>query len=240
MKKSLIVLLSAIIAVNVSGCKKSSDKMRENTDSSKTYESNVNNDETNLFNESEKPLIQTEKNTSTSENDKNVQTEFTSESNNTEKTDSSDFNDRVEFANAVYQKGMDMYSQILLSCPYKLDYDTTNESGFAKISDSSINSIDDIVSLYCTVFAEPDLYIYERYSEDNGSVYCSDASRGTNIYYSDTDLEFISGDETELSYNAVSHYSDPETGKEMDDKISVFTIKLIDGSYKITEFTFPK
>ena len=36
MKKSLIVLLSAIIAVNVSGCKKSSDKMRENTDSSKT------------------------------------------------------------------------------------------------------------------------------------------------------------------------------------------------------------
>ena len=38
MKKSLIVLLSAIIAVNVSGCKKSSDKMRENTDSSKTYE----------------------------------------------------------------------------------------------------------------------------------------------------------------------------------------------------------
>ena len=57
MKKSLIVLLSAIIAVNVSGCKKSSDKMRENTDSSKTYESNVNNDETNLFNESEKPLI---------------------------------------------------------------------------------------------------------------------------------------------------------------------------------------
>lgn len=35
--------------------------MRENTDSSKTYESNVNNDETNLFNESEKPLIQTEK-----------------------------------------------------------------------------------------------------------------------------------------------------------------------------------
>ena len=35
MKKSLIVLLSAIIAVNVSGCKKSSDKMRENTDSSK-------------------------------------------------------------------------------------------------------------------------------------------------------------------------------------------------------------
>ena len=85
MKKSLIVLLSAIIAVNVSGCKKSSDKMRENTDSSKTYESNVNNDETNLFNESEKPLIQTEKNTSTSENDKNVQTEFTSESNNTEK-----------------------------------------------------------------------------------------------------------------------------------------------------------
>ena len=158
MKKSLIVLLSAIIAVNVSGCKKSSDKMRENTDSSKTYESNVNNDETNLFNESEKPLIQTEKNTSTSENDKNVQTEFTSESNNTEKTDSSDFNDRVEFANAVYQKGMDMYSQVLLSCPYKLDYDTTNESGFAKISDSSINSIDDIVSLYCTVFAEPDLY----------------------------------------------------------------------------------
>ena len=42
MKKSLIVLLSAIIAVNVSGCKKCSDKMSENTDSSKTYESNVN------------------------------------------------------------------------------------------------------------------------------------------------------------------------------------------------------
>ena len=61
MKKSLIVYYQLLSPLMFPDSKKSSDKMRENTDSSKTYESNVNNDETNLFNESEKPLIQTEK-----------------------------------------------------------------------------------------------------------------------------------------------------------------------------------
>lgn len=239
MKKSFIVLLSFLITVLLCCCKKSKDKIADTSLSTLTYESSSN--ISSSINDSEVSLNQTENDNITHENEGNIQSNIKDDTNSSENYYfPSDPNEELENAYEIYQKGLDMYSKVLLSCPYELDFDSTDENGYAMITNKSIHGINDIISLYCTVFAEPDEYIYERYNEYNGSVYCSDASRGINIYYTDTDLKFISGDKTEQRYKAVSHYSNPETGEAMDDKISDFTIELINGSYKITEFSFPK
>lgn len=238
MKKSFIVFVSFLVTVLLCSCKKSNNKIADTSLPSLTHESSSN--ISYSINDSETSFNQTENNNITHENEGNIQSNIKVDTNSSENYFPSDQDKELKNGYEIYQKGLDMYSKVLLRCPYELDFDNTDENGYAMITDKSINGINDIISLYCTVFAEPDEYIYERYNEYNGSVYCSDASRGTNIYYMNTDLEFISGDETEQRYKAVSHYSNPETGEAMDDKISDFTIKLINGSYKITEFSFPK
>lgn len=238
MKKSFIVIISILVTVLLCCCKKSNNKITNTSLSTLSYENSSN--KSSSINDSEISFNQTENDYITHENEENIQSNTKDDTNSSENHFPSDPNEELENAYKIYQKGLDMYSKVLLSCPFELDFDSTDEKGYAMITDKSIHGINDIISLYCTVFAEPDEYIYERYNEYNGSVYFSDASRGINMYYTDTDLKFISGDKTEQRYKAVSHYSNPETGETMDDKISDFTIKLINGSYKITEFSFPK
>lgn len=143
-------------------------------------------------------------------------------------------------AYAMYQSAVKMYGNILRGCPYELDYDDTDDNGFAAVSDSEVSGTDDIVSRYCTVFAEPDSYIYEKYIEKDGKVYYNDSSRGKNVYYTGTDLEYVSGDESNMTFNAVSHYRDPDTGEAMDDRTAVFSVEMTDEGYKVTEFSYPQ
>lgn len=148
------------------------------------------------------------------------------------------YNGGSSAANSLYQRAMDMYGDVILGCPYDLDYNDTDQNGFAAVD--GVSSTDDIASLYCTVFEQPDSYIYERYTESDGKVYCNDSSRGSNIYYSGTDLEYVSGDGNTMTYNAVSHYTDPDTGEALEDKTATFSIEMTDDGYKVTEFSYPK
>ncbi len=251
MKKTLVIIFAALVATSAVGCGK-----KENDDAVSVSTSKVSTVS------GEKELVSTTEDTQSTE--KETQGVISQVDNSTEvsetieeheKSENSDFDYNDDYnsdeldddteryydiAYSVFQSGMDMYSKVILSSPFRLDYDNSDSNGFVAIADDSITSVDDIVSLYCTVFAEPNNYIYERYVESNGKVYCNDSSRGANRFYTDTELEYVSGDESEMTFNAVSHYIDSENDEAMDDKVSSFTIKLEDGDYLITEFSYPK
>lgn len=249
MKKTLILILSLIIAATAAGCKKDTGKSVETSGSAVSSETDSNksaNEPETSEKKSENKAAessQAETKAEQPESAENTETEISEKTDSPADSSSQDGNSETVMeidAYEIYQSGAEMYRKVLLSCPYKLDYDSMDANGFVLISDTSVTKVDDIVSLYCTVFAEPDSYIYERYTEHDGRVYCNDTSRGANIYYTGTDLEYVSGDGAEMTFNAVSHYSDPETGEAMEDKTAAFTIKLVNGSYKITEFDYPK
>lgn len=250
MKKIFITILSVLTAASICGCKNisyvktvtSSDKkVTVQKDSSENDDKSAEAGDTSSYSENDDHSESNEKEYT------NEKTESRTDSSNDEENDqeseeNASFNpeDYSDAAYELYQSGIDMYEKVLLRCPYRLDYDSSDSSGFVLISDPSVTGIDDIVSLYCTVFTEPDSRIYERYSEKDGKVYFSDASRGKNMYYTGTLLEYVSGDENEMTFNAVSNYSDPETGEEMESKTSEFTITLTDDGYKISEFNYPQ
>lgn len=264
MKRTTILILAALLAFSAIGCEKKGNK--GNTAQNDSSSSDEASDETVTSTVSEKTTkskkstatkiyITTPKKTSVTTTDSSELATEDSDSSENENNSENDYdtqdsqgyngegggnsNGGSSAAESLYQSAVSMYSDVLRGCPYSLDYDDTNSNGFAAISDSSVTEVDDIASLYCTVFTEPDGYIYERYSESGGKVYCNDASRGNNIYYTGTDLEYVSGDDSYMTYNAISHYSDPNTG-EITDKTSSFSIVWTDNGYKVGEFTYPK
>lgn len=258
MKKTLIIVLSVLISISSAGCKKKADKktdsitdkavLSENSISSNEVHKNAASamsDESKTVSNTSEANIETTKQNDEIQNEteaENINENSSSESSieNNPKSEEVQVEDHTELAYSLYQSGIDMYSKVIVHPPYKLDYDNYDVNGFVLINDSSVASINDITALYCTVFSEPDSYIYEKYSESNGNVYYNDASRGTNAFYTNTDLDYVSGDESKMTFNAISHYSDPETGEAKDDKIAPFTVILIDGNYKILEFDYPK
>lgn len=245
MKKTLILFLSAMLVLSAVSCKKDSNESSETSESAVSSEVEKT-DRSSETKESEKEVAESSQAETEAE-----QSESTGNTETTEKTVSSADGGSQESGSSesgmdektayeLYQSAMEMYGKVLLSCPYRLDYDSMDANGFVLISDTSVTSVEDIASLYCTVFTEPARNIYERYVEHDGRVYCNDTSRGTNIYYTGTDLEYVSGDENCMIFNAVSHYSNPETGEAMADKTAVFSVILTEDGYRVDEFDYPQ
>lgn len=260
MKKFLTIILAVTLTAAAVGCEKIKDvaevsQANASPSSEATMEGENNDNEKDKDRDSKVTKAVTKKkndkkesNTTTSKRDDLNEDSDSSRSENNSDSDNSynygeegdDYNNAEYSAYAMYQSAVKMYGNILRGCPYELDYDDTDDNGFAAISDSEVSGTDDIVSRYCTVFAEPDSYIYEKYIEKDGKVYYNDSSRGKNAYYTGTDLEYVSGDESNMTFNAVSHYRDPDTGEAMDDRTAVFSVEMTDEGYKVTEFSYPQ
>lgn len=260
MKKILTIILAVTLAAAAVGCEKIQD-VANNSQANASPSSEASPEGENDDNEKDadrdskvtkavtkKKNNKKEYNTTTSKKDDSDLDSDSSRSENDSDSDNSNnygeednnYSNAEYSAYAMYQSAVKMYGNILHGCPYDLDYDDTDENGFAAISDSEVSGTEDIVSRYCTVFDEPDSYIYEKYIEKDGKVYYNDSSRGKNAYYTGTDLEYVSGDEDNMTFNAVSHYRDPDTGEAMDDRTAVFSVKMTDEGYKVTEFSYPE
>lgn len=151
-------------------------------------------------------------------------------------------------AKSLYDVACEMAWNYYCDCPYTLDYDSTVKDTYGNtyylISDTSITSIEDIKEDWLEVFSSKyyPTDFGNRFIESGGRVYANDASRGGDISYSSTDISEItskSEDGTEVFFNAVSHYVDPNDNSPMDDQIEEFSIILEDGSYHVGKFTLP-
>lgn len=142
--------------------------------------------------------------------------------------------DIMSVAQAQFEKSCQMQWNLIVDCPYNMDYDNMTGSGAVPIDDSNITSVEDVANTYRTVFETADP-VYSKYYDDGDKVYCYDGGRGANIYYTGTDLELVSQSDTELVFNAVSHYSDDNTPE----RTKTFSMVLEDGVWKTESFSLP-
>lgn len=142
--------------------------------------------------------------------------------------------DIMSVAQAQFEKSCQMQWNLIVDCPYNMDYDNMTGSGAVPIDDSNITSVEDVADTYRTVFETADP-VYSKYYDDGDKVYCYDGGRGANIYYTGTDLELVSQSDTELVFNAVSHYSDDNTPE----RTKTFSMVLEDGVWKTESFSLP-
>lgn len=234
MKKYMItVLLAAALLATACESEGSSSSVSDNkinTSSSASQQSEIA-EETNAESIAEK--------SSESTDSEITDTEESQEKESSPESEISETEDIQAAGELQYEKSCQVTWNMLIGCPYNLDYNTMTNSGAVLINDPAVSSLDDIKEDYCQVFATPDAGLYEKYFESESGVYCFDGGRGSNIYYVSTDLELVSESETQAVFNAVSHYADPETGEAQEDKTCEFVMIRSDGEWKTQTFTLP-
>lgn len=223
-----------------------SGKINENSENNdeKASEENVdNNSEINAEKNSEETTeaqLNKDNETENSEAEENQpETEVPEQQERTEEEiyeDSESAEDIESIAAEQFEKSCEMQWSYLIGCPYELDYTDTYEYAVRVVG---LNSISDVLADYNEVFDGNCPELAEKYIETQYGLYCYDGGRGSNIYYQDTDLELISYEGNTAVFNAISHYTDPETGEPQEDKINTFTIINCDGVWKTSEFTLP-
>lgn len=152
---------------------------------------------------------------------------------------SSQSQDIEAIGSELFEKSCQVTWNMLIGCPYNLDYDTMTNSGAVLIDDPAVTSLEDIINDYCQIFASPDGGLYDKYFESENGVYCFDGGRGADRSYTDTKLELVSQNDTEAVFNAVSHFKDPDTEESKDDETNIFVIVKSDGVWKTKTFTLP-
>lgn len=151
----------------------------------------------------------------------------------------SEAEDIEAIGNALFEKSCQVTWNMLIDCPYDLNYDTMTKSGAVLIDDPAVTCLEDIINDYCQVFDTPNSNLYEKYFESENGVYCFDGGRGADRYYSDTKLELVSQNDTEAVFNAVSYFKDPDTGESGDNETNEFVIIKSGGEWKTKIFTLP-
>lgn len=154
-------------------------------------------------------------------------------------TESSEAEDIEAIGNALFKKSCQVTWDMLIGCPYNLNYETMTSGGAVLIDDPDVTCLEDIINDYCLVFDTPNSNLYEKYFESENGVYCFDGGRGADRSYTDTDLILISQSETEAVFNAVSYHKDPDTQECGKDEINEFVIVKSDGVWKTKTFTLP-
>jgi hypothetical protein len=151
----------------------------------------------------------------------------------------------LALASSLYGVACDMYWNYYVGSPYPLDYDDSIETDFGTlfaVDDDDIKTLDDVKQHWYEVFTstiDPEDFD-GSFAEKNGKLYSSDSDRGSNIYYESTDItEIVSIVDDEITFNAVSHYADPEDGSEAYDETNEFSIILEDGAFHVGKFTLP-
>lgn len=151
----------------------------------------------------------------------------------------------IDLASSLYTVACEMYWNYYYGSPYPLDYDEYIEDDngiiYFLIDDSSIQSIQDVLDHWNEIFSSNnDSNFDDRFFEQNGKVYINDGSRGANIFYTDTEItEILSINDDEITFNAVSHYKNPEDNSPMEDESHEFSIILEGNSYHVGKFTLP-
>jgi hypothetical protein len=151
----------------------------------------------------------------------------------------------LELATSLYSVACDMYWNYYVGSPYPLDYDDSIQTDYGTlfaVDDDDIKTLDDVKQHWFEVFTssvDPEDFD-GSFAERNGKLYSSDGDRGSNIYYDSTEVtEIVSIVDNEITFNAVSHYVDPNGNADGYDETDEFSIILEDGAYHVGKFTLP-
>ena len=78
---------------------------------------------------------------------------------------SSQSQDIEAIGSELFEKSCQVTWNMLIGCPYNLDYDTMTNSGAVLIDDPAVTGLEDIINDYCQIFDSPDGGLYDKYFE---------------------------------------------------------------------------
>ena len=126
----------------------------------------------------------------------------------------------IAAAQALYQSACRTQWDYTVGTPYSIDYDTyiENEYGwqYYLITESGINSLADVEADYYKVFS--DRYptpLYEEYIEQDGNVYALNGQRGSDIFYTYSQVTAVtSRTDDEIFFTVTSYYDGTAIGED--------------------------
>ena len=150
-------------------------------------------------------------------------------------------------AQALFQTACQTAWRFSVGCPYAYDSETYISNDYDwhyyLITDPAITSIADVKADFHTVFSEkyPDNNIDELYIEKDGKVYALDGQRGSNIFYSKSEiisLDSNTGDE--MTFTVRNYYNGDDWGEESSTDDRPFSmVKDSDGTWRVGTFNLP-
>lgn len=152
----------------------------------------------------------------------------------------------IAAARELYSRACETEWRFTVGSPYELDHSSTVQNSlgwdFYLITDSRINSLDDVRADYHQVFSEQYTdAIDETFMEDGGHAYCFDGSRGANIFYEETVITGITDkSENEIVFSVENRYSDDGFGGGAYSSSEEFTAVIdSDGIWRVMKFRLP-
>ena len=151
------------------------------------------------------------------------------------------------FAQTLYESACKTEWSYTVGSPYAIDYDSSVENDlgwkYYMIITEGINSISDVEKDYYKVFSHkyPNA-LSETFIESDGHVYALNGSRGTNIFYLNSEITSIdSKNDNEIMFTVTSYYngSPYDDSGSYEDKAEFSMVKDDDGTWKAGKFRLP-
>lgn len=154
---------------------------------------------------------------------------------------------QIAAAQALFESACRTQWNFTAGCPYPIDTSDTIENSYgwqySRITDPSINSVDDVKNDYYKVFSdrypnEIDVY----YVEQNGSVYAMSGARGQDIFYSASKISAVKEHDGDEIVFEVTHYYDGSERTPDNPCSTTETFSVVvgsDGTWKAGQFRLP-
>lgn len=145
----------------------------------------------------------------------------------------------TSIAEELYGNACEKYQNVLIDCYYGIDfYDyIVDENGrkYFRVTDDTHNSIETVLEDWHTIFNNNfDDLVNSTYFEYDGSLYGYTAILQENTNYKNTNLQYYSTDDNEVTFKATGNYSSGE-------KIFNFSIEYYPSTHewRVSKFTMP-
>lgn len=153
----------------------------------------------------------------------------------------------IEAAQALFESACRTEWNFTVGCPFKTD-DKFIETGasnwrYYHVSDSDIKSFADVEKAYHKVFS--DRYTNKQlsmlYVEEDGEVYALCGVRGSDIYYTSSEITGIKErTKDEITFSVENHYSGSDYGDGAVTEVNDFSVVIgSDNVWKAGVFTLP-
>lgn len=151
----------------------------------------------------------------------------------------------LEIAESLYQSACETEWSFTVGSPFTIDTGSFVENDiswrFFLVTGEGISSMEDVYREYHKVFAEEyDDHLDELFMEENGRVYCLNGTRGSDIFYSHSEITELRERTADRAVMTVTDFYDgTDVGEEPYSVDHDFAMVNTDGGWRVSEFTLP-
>ncbi|MBP3380455.1 MAG: hypothetical protein J6K77_06315 [Ruminococcus sp.] len=151
----------------------------------------------------------------------------------------------LETAESLYRSACETEWSFTVGSPFALDTANYVENGmgwrFYLVTEEGIGSMDDVYREYHKIFAEEYAdHLDELFLEENGRVYCLNGARGSDIFYSRSEIVDIrEKTEGRVVMTVTDLYDGTDLGEEPYSVDRDFVIVDSGDGWRVAEFTLP-